>query len=68
MPAMKSYVVTETREVKVTATSILDASKIANAAFTYGQNSDNGVRNGPEGVWGNTTSAVAITHFAVDVK
>lgn len=63
MPAIRRFVVTETREVKVTANNAEAAVQIAAAAFKYGQNVDNGVANGkgPEGVWGNTASKIKTT-------
>ncbi len=62
MPEMKHFVVTQTREVEVTANSISDAVQIASAAFEHGQNSDRGVARGhsPEGTWGNTSSRIQI--------
>jgi hypothetical protein len=55
--------------VKVDATSVIDAARIANAAFLNGQNSDNGVVPGAllsDGeVWGNTTSRIRQTDLNV---
>lgn len=65
MPAVKYYVVTQAREVKVTANSPEEAIRIGAAAFNNGQNRDNGVIDGPEGVWGNSTSAVIATGMSV---
>lgn len=61
MPEIISYDVSQTREVKVRANSLEDAIRIANAAFNNGQNSEGGVKNGPEGIWGNTTTRVKET-------
>lgn len=59
MPEMQHFVITQTREVEVTANSHRDAIDIAHAAFENGQNrTDPTVINGPEGIWGNTTSRV----------
>ena len=66
MPAMKHYVVSETRTVKVIANNAVDAIRLAAAAFEHGQNSDKGAKNGPEGVWGNTTSKVEQTNIEVN--
>jgi hypothetical protein len=43
MPEMISYTVTQTREVKVTANSMVDAIRIAEVAFDKGQNADCGI-------------------------
>lgn len=61
MPEMRHYEVAQTRKVKVIANSPADATAIADAAFTNGQNSDNGVKDGPAGIWGNTDSKVRVT-------
>lgn len=55
---MRHYVVTQIREVEVTANTHRNAIDIAHAAFKNGQNSDNGVIDGPEGIWGNTISKI----------
>jgi hypothetical protein len=60
MPEAKYYDVVQTRIVKVRANDAISAAKIAEAAFENGQNTDNGVKNPPEGVWGNTTSRVEV--------
>lgn len=71
MPQTKYYVVTQTREVKVTANSEVDAVRISAMALSYGQNADNGIRF-PEsaagimqGVWGNTTSPIEVIETIV---
>lgn len=62
MPEIRYYVVEQTREVKVTANTLVDAVRIASEAFEKGQNSDNAVKNPElEGVWGNTTTPVKET-------
>lgn len=68
MPAIKHFIVTQTRTVKVTANSALDALRIADAAFEWGQDANGGVAKdkAPEEVWGNTDSHIEITN--VDVK
>jgi hypothetical protein len=63
MPEMINYVVSQTREVKVTANSLEDAIRIAGVAFTHGQNSDHGIKSSDypddmKGVWGNTRTKV----------
>jgi hypothetical protein len=63
MPEMISYTVTQTREVKVTANSMVDAIRIAEVAFDKGQNADCGINtkdipDDMKGVWGNTRSFV----------
>lgn len=61
MPETRYFEVSQTRKVKVTANTVANAILIADAAFENGQNTDDGVRNGPNGVWGNTTSRVRTT-------
>lgn len=63
MPEMQYFNVTQEREVSVVANSAVDACRIADAAFTHGQNSDEGVSKGkaPEGVWGNTRGPIKVT-------
>jgi len=63
MPEIRNYVVTQTREVGVTANSLVDAIRIADAAFANGQNSDNGVIDGPQDVWGNTRTEIKETNI-----
>ena len=64
MPEIQHFVVTQTREVRVTANNAVDAVRIAGAAFENGQNSDYGVKNGPEGIWGNTRSQIKVTDIS----
>lgn len=66
MPEIRRYVVTQTREVRVQANSAADAGKIAAAAFANGQNIDAGVKNGPEGIWGNTDGRIQETSLIVN--
>lgn len=61
MPEIRYFRVTQTREVMVTANNPADAVVIADAAFSSGQNSDSGVKHGPNGIFGNTTSRVKVT-------
>lgn len=74
MPEVKYYLVTQTRQVKVTANTETDAARIATVAFETGQNSDHGVKlQGPsmfdiEGVWGNTTSKIEVVGLTIDVE
>jgi hypothetical protein len=61
MPEIRYFVVTQTREVKVTANSAADAVLLAEAAFEHGQmNSEPSIAAGksPEGIWGNTRSRI----------
>lgn len=60
------YLCTEIREVIVTARSAKDAQAIATAAFKNGQNSANGVIDGPAGVWGNTEEQIRVTSQKVE--
>lgn len=69
MPAVRTYRVTQTREVKVHANSPEDAVRIAAAAFKDGQNSDAGVKQSSEltllqGVWGNTVTHIRPTDIS----
>jgi hypothetical protein len=65
MPEIKHYEVEQIRRVKVQANNVVDAARIAAAAFDNGQNSGNGVINGPEGIWGNTSSKIEVTNLNV---
>jgi hypothetical protein len=63
MPEIRNYVVTQTREVEVSANSLSDAITIASAAFEHGQNTDYGVKFGGDlhelkGIWGNTRKPI----------
>lgn len=68
MPIIKSYVVSETREVRVHANNAVDAVRIAGVAFAKGQNSDYGVKAGDEvqGVWGNTSTRIETVSINAD--
>lgn len=68
MPEMKHYIVTQTREVHVSANSAKDAGVIAAAAFEYGQNSSHGVIKGPAGVWGNTDTQIRVISMQVNER
>lgn len=71
MPEMRYYTVTQTREVKIVANSVLDAANLGDAAFK------NGLRNGgnedfaisiiapPEGIWGNATEDIKVIDLNV---
>lgn len=61
MPAIRYFEVTQQRKVKVAANSPYDAVRIAEAAFENGQNSGDGVIDGPMGVYGNARSKVRVT-------
>ena len=60
MPEARHFKVTQTREVLVTANTAVDAARIAEAAFTHGQDTTGGVAYGkaPQGVWGNTNRKI----------
>lgn len=68
MPEMRYFTVTEVREVEVVANSVVDAGRIAAAAFENGQNSDGGVIDGPKGVWGNTRGRIRVRDQEVKEK
>jgi hypothetical protein len=71
MPEMRNYIVTQTRDVKVTANNEVDAVSIAAAAFEHGQNSDvSVVRNkAPVGIWGNTSNRIRVIEIrAIDLQ
>lgn len=61
MPASKNYIVTQIREVRVTANSAIDAARIGDAALDYNANAA-GVA--VDGVWGKTTRGVEVTDIA----
>lgn len=60
MPEIRDFIVTRVQEVRVSANNPTDAVRIADAAFTHGQNADSGVpfEHAPEKVWGNTTGRI----------
>lgn len=60
MPEMRSYKVTRTTTVEVTANDALGAAQIASVAFEHGQdaNARQPADKTPDGVWGYTTSRV----------
>lgn len=60
MPQIRYYEVSQTRKVKVSANNPTDAVRIADEAFTNGQDA-NGNITSPDGVWGNTTSRVRVS-------
>jgi hypothetical protein len=62
---IKTYEVQQTREVEVVAHNEVDALAIATAAFNNGQNSDDGVVDGPINVWGNTTKKIKLIDATV---
>lgn len=66
MPEIKRFLVTQTRTVEVTANEMGDACDIGRAAFANGLNRDNGVIDGPVGVWGNTSSKIRIKKLEVE--
>ena len=67
MPEIRRYVVTQTREVEVTANHAEDAVRIANAAFRNGQKGLD-VIDGPSEVWGNTSSRVRQVEISAKEK
>lgn len=60
MPEMRTYIVTQVREVKVSANSILDAAQIATIAFEHGQTTNGSLLPGMgvPGMWGNTDKLI----------
>lgn len=62
MLEVRHYIVTQVREVKVTANNAEEAMIIAGVAFEHGQNADAGVKMGDlkraQGIWGNTSSRI----------
>jgi hypothetical protein len=56
MPEMVSYVVTQTREVKITANSAADAVVVATATFDH--------KLKPDEIWGHATTDVRITDIS----
>lgn len=70
MPEMRHYKVVQIREVDVSANSAVEASRIAEVAFDFGQNMGNGVipSNLLNEVWGNTTSKVREISLRADEK
>jgi hypothetical protein len=68
MPAMLYFKVQQTREVEVCANRMEDAIRIAEAAFQNGQNFDRSVKDGPEGIWGNTTNLIKETNITASLE
>lgn len=66
MPEIRRYLVKQTRTVLVDANHPGDACDIGRKAFENGQNADNGVIDGPVGVWGNTASKIRVTKLEVE--
>lgn len=67
MPEMRRFVVTETREVKVSANSCIEAAQIAQKAFDGGQKGSRlASKDGLDGIWGDTNSSVR--QIEVDVR
>lgn len=59
MPEMQHFVITQTREVEVTANSHRDAIDIAHEAFQTGQDANGRITKRPEsGCWGDTDGRV----------
>lgn len=67
MPQIKEYTVTQVRKVTVTANTEVDAIRIADAAFSKGQDSNGRIKRGegPEGVWGNTSGSIEVSEMTV---
>lgn len=71
MPLMKHYVVTQSREVEITATNSIDALKLAAIAFEFGQNSDGGVAINNDsalllhGLEGNSTKLIREINLSI---
>lgn len=61
MPETRYFKVIQTREVKVISEDAEGAVRLAEAAFTHGQNKSEATilaGHGPEGVWGNTRTRI----------
>lgn len=59
MPEIRRFIIQQVREVEVDANSVVDAARIASAAFEHGHlGTTTAVAAGKaaEGVWGNTMS------------
>ncbi len=66
MPAIHNYRITCTQEVSVRANNLIDAARIAHAAFKNGQNSDGSVPGLPPGIIGNPTRPAHVLNFSVE--
>ncbi len=64
MPAMKHYLVDQTRQIKVWANDEAGALAVANSAFTHGQD-HHSIRVRPGDVAGNAISQVEITEVKI---
>jgi len=65
MSGIKYYKVQQVREVRVCATSVIDAARIGEAAFTDGQISDREIKVRPDDeIWGNTSSLIKTTNIS----
>lgn len=67
MPEIRSFKVTQVREVMVSAITLTDAAVIATAAFENGQNGDRGVSPPlPDVVYGNTTTEIRVVDLRIE--
>jgi hypothetical protein len=67
MPEIRHFEVTEVRTVRVRANNYADALKIAGAAFTNGQNSNNEVKPPlPDVAFGDATSQVRVVDIHIE--
>jgi hypothetical protein len=60
VPESKHYIVTQTRRVKVTANTPLDAGKLAEDAF------EGKATSTTDGPWGYVTDKVEVTEFNIE--
>lgn len=63
MPAINYYTVTQTRQIHIAAESLVDAIRVADAAFTNGQN-NGAVTDPPKDANGWSTSLVKVTDMS----
>lgn len=65
MPAIQYYEVEQKRVVRVTATNILDATKIAGEAFDAAKNNEDKLATAPDGVMGNVLGNVEVIQLDI---
>lgn len=62
MPEIRHYRVTQTREIDVSANSLVDAVLLGSAAFENGVRPvDKDINKRPSGVWGNADTLIKET-------
>jgi hypothetical protein len=65
MPAIKYYEVEQTRTIKVSANSIVDAIRVAAEAFDAPKNNEDRLATAPDGIFGNVHGYVEVTRLDV---